>query len=158
MQNINYAELELQLSSLLDGQTSWYSNLSQFSAFLNDHLDDINWVGFYLVNEPGKLKLGPFQGKVACVDIPFGRGVCGTAAETGETQIVADVHAFAGHIACDAQSNSEIVIPLSIDSKIQAVLDIDSPSFDRFSEADGAGLRRLTDCLIKHTDWPASFN
>ena len=157
MHNINYSELESQLTALLDGQTSWYSNLSQFSAFVNDHLDDINWVGFYLVDKPGQLKLGPFQGKVACVDIPFGRGVCGTAADTGEVQLVADVHAFDGHIACDARSNSEVVIPLVKDGVMLGVLDIDSPSFERFSEADATGLQKLTEILIQQTNWPPSF-
>ena len=97
MQNINYSELETQMSALLDGQTSWYTNLSQFSAFINDHMEDINWVGFYLVHTPGHLKLGPFQGRVACVDIPFGRGVCGTAAENCRCRERSKGHA---HCSC----------------------------------------------------------
>ena len=129
MNDINYTELGRQLSALLIDQTSWYTNLSQFSAFVNDHMSDINWVGFYLVHGEDQLKLGPFQGKVACVDIPFGRGVCGTAAATGETQLVADVHAFSGHIACDARSNSEVVVPLFINEGDRIKIDTEKGSY-----------------------------
>ncbi len=154
---MNYPELIRQLEALLEGQHNWWTNLSQFSAFVNDHMDDINWVGFYLLSQPGHLKLGPFQGRVACVDIPFGRGVCGTAAQTGEVQLIADVHQFAGHIACDARSNSEVVIPLVLANEVIGVLDIDSPSFSRFSLADAEGLQKLIDVLLRHTDFPETF-
>ena len=156
-QKINYDELAQQLSGLFDGQRHWLTNLSQFSAFVNDFMEDINWVGFYLVQGEQSLKLGPFQGMVACVDIPFGKGVCGTAAATGETQLIEDVHAFPGHIACDARSNSEVVIPLYDEGRLLGVLDIDSPSLGRFSQADTDGLTQLSNILIQGTDWPESF-
>ncbi len=115
------------------------ANLSNVSAILNMELGDINWVGFYLT-EGDQLVLGPFQGKPACVRINWGKGVCGTAAATNTVQRIKDVHQFEGHIACDAASNSEIVIPFSINGKVAGVLDIDSPNFDRFSETDQEGL------------------
>ena len=155
---MNYQELSRQLSALFEGQTNWVTNLSQFSAFINDHMDRINWVGFYLTAAPEQLKLGPFQGRVACVDIEFGRGVCGTAAATGEIQLVDDVHAFSGHIACDARSNSEIVIPLYDNERLIGVLDIDSPELSRFTEQDATGLKLLCDILLSSTQWPAEFN
>ena len=120
-------------------------------------MSDINWVGFYLVQSPDSLKLGPFQGRVACIDIPFGKGVCGTAAQSGEVLRIADVHQFEGHIACDARSNSEVVIPLYHHNRLLGVLDIDSPDLNRFSEQDVAGLQSLLEVLIEHTHWPQSF-
>ena len=119
---------------------SWYVPLlSNAAALIYDSMEDVNWAGFYLMRG-GQLVLGPFQGKAACIHIPVGRGVCGTAAAQDKTQRVADVHAFAGHIACDSASNSEIVIPLHRQGAVVGVLDIDSPVTDRFSEADQAAL------------------
>ena len=126
------------------------SDLSNASALLWENLEDINWAGFYLVRG-GKLRLGPFQGKVACTSIDFGKGVCGTAAAKDETQLVKDVHCFPGHIACDSASNSEIVVPLHRDGKVWGVLDIDSPSTGRFTEEDREGLEsfaRVIESLI----------
>lgn len=156
-QIINYTELAQQLAGLLADERHWLTNLSQFSAFINEVMEDINWVGFYLVHTEQSLKLGPFQGRVACVDIAFGKGVCGAAAVTGEVQRVDDVLQFAGHIACDARSQSELVIPLYSGEQLLGVLDIDSPSLGRFSDADAEGISGLTQILISGTDWPASF-
>lgn len=127
---------------MISGESNMIANLSNVSAILNMELGDINWVGFYLT-EGDQLVLGPFQGKPACVRIDWGKGVCGTAAATNTVQRIQDVHQFEGHIACDAASNSEIVIPFSIGGKVVGVLDIDSPNFDRFSETDQEGL-----CLV----------
>ena len=125
----------------------WYvSALSNISALLWESLPDLNWAGFYLIRR-GVLTLGPFQGKPACIEIPFGRGVCGTAARQDRTQRVEDVHRFPGHIACDAASASEIVIPLHAGGKVVGVLDIDSPEPGRFSAADQAGLERFARLL-----------
>lgn len=145
----NYALLAKQLDALLDGETNQIANLSNASALLNQFLDDTNWVGFYLMQD-GELVLGPFQGLPACVRIAVGRGVCGTAVEKNETLRIEDVHAFPGHIACDAASNSEIVIPLVKDDEVIGVLDIDSPSKARFTEVDQAGLETFVDHLMKH--------
>ena len=145
----NYALLAKQLDALLDGETNQIANLSNASALLNQFLDDTNWVGFYLM-EDGELVLGPFQGLPACVRIAVGRGVCGTAVARNETQRIEDVHAFPGHIACDAASNSEIVIPLVKDGEVIGVLDIDSPSKGRFTEQDQAGLETFVAHLVKH--------
>ena len=145
----NYALLAKQLDALLDGETNQIANLSNASALLNQFLDDTNWVGFYLM-QGGELVLGPFQGLPACVRIAVGRGVCGTAVEKNETLRIEDVHAFPGHIACDAASNSEIVIPLVKDGEVIGVLDIDSPSKARFTEVDQAGLETFVDHLMKH--------
>lgn len=128
-----------QIAALTDGIPYLIANLANASAVLNEALTDINWVGFYLV-EDGRLVLGPFQGKTACIEIPCGRGVCGTALAKNETQLVYDVHQFPGHIACDSASNSEIVIPLRKNGQVVAVLDIDSPSVGRFDEEDRFGL------------------
>ena len=141
-----YPLLKEQLQSLVMGVPYHVANLANASALLNQALRDINWVGFYLCQD-GKLVLGPFQGKTACIEIPFGRGVCGTAAAKDETQLVYDVHQFPGHIACDSASNSEIVIPLHKDGKVAAVLDIDSPLVGRFTEADKTGLELLVPVL-----------
>ena len=120
--------------------------LANASALLYDTLEDINWAGFYLAKE-NVLWLGPFQGKPACVRIPFGRGVCGTAAATGETQLVPDVHAFKGHIACDCASNAEIVVPLFVNGVLFGVLDIDSPTLGRFTAEDQIGLEAFARAL-----------
>lgn len=131
-----------QIAALTDGVPHLIANLANASAVLSEALSDINWVGFYLVEE-GKLVLGPFQGKSACIEIPSGRGVCGTALAQNKTQLVYDVHQFPGHIACDSASNSEIVIPLRKGGQVVAVLDIDSPSIGRFDEADRDGLEQV---------------
>ena len=131
-----------QLGALTEGVPYLTANLANASAVLNEALTDINWVGFYLVTE-GKLVLGPFQGRTACIEIPMGRGVCGTAWAQDQVQLVPDVHAFPGHIACDSASNSEIVVPLHRDGQVVAVLDIDSPTKGRFTQEDADGLIRV---------------
>ncbi|RBM49735.1 GAF domain-containing protein [Vibrio tarriae] len=137
-----YQRLTKQAVALLEGETNLIANLANLSALLNMELSELNWVGFYLMQE-NELVLGPFQGKPACVRIPVGRGVCGTAVAENKVQRVYDVHQFEGHIACDAASNSEIVIPFSINGKVAGVLDIDSPNIGRFSEIDEQGLTYL---------------
>jgi GAF domain-containing protein len=146
-----YPLLVAQLQALLAGERDFIANAAQFSAFVFQELSDLNWAGFYLVRGE-ELVLGPFQGKVACVRIPFGRGVCGAAAATGQTQRVEDVHAFAGHIACDSASNSELVVPLFKDGRLLGVLDLDSPLLSRFSAADQAGIEQLVAVFIELTD------
>ncbi|PWI34176.1 Free methionine-(R)-sulfoxide reductase [Vibrio albus] len=139
---VQYQTLTRQAIALLESETDLTANLSNLSALLNMELDALNWVGFYLLKND-ELVLGPFQGKPACVRIPVGRGVCGTAVAENRTQRVYDVHQFEGHIACDAESNSEIVIPFSINGNIAGVLDIDSPEVGRFNENDQLGLENL---------------
>ena len=124
-----------QLRALLEGESNTIANLANASALLNQFLNEVNWVGFYLM-EDGELVLGPFQGLPACVRIPLGKGVCGTAAQNQRTERIEDVHAFPGHIACDAASQSEIVVPMVKDGKLLGVLDIDSPIKNRFDEID----------------------
>jgi len=138
----HYHRLTKQAVALIESETDMIANLSNISALLSMELDDLNWAGFYLM-KGDELVLGPFQGKPACVRIPVGRGVCGTAVATNSAQRIYDVHEFEGHIACDAASNSEIVIPFSIDGKVAGVLDIDSPNVGRFSEIDEEGLTFL---------------
>lgn len=146
-----YALLKAQLESLLADERDFIANASQFSAFLFNQLEDLNWAGFYL-NRNEELVLGPFQGQIACVRIPFGRGVCGTAAATRLTQRVEDVHAFAGHIACDSASNSELVVPLIKDGRLIGVLDLDSPSIGRFTEQDQQGIEALAAIFLRLND------
>lgn len=169
----DYGLLAKQIVSLAEVDAHWLPVLSNAAALLWDALDDINWAGFYLVDhatvlggdadsdagvEPGaapsthdlrtpELRLGPFQGKVACVRIPFGRGVCGTAAATKTSQLVEDVHQFPGHIACDSASNSEVVVPIFKGKQIVGVLDIDSPSVARFTQEDLTGLEQVVKAL-----------
>ncbi|MDQ0351270.1 GAF domain-containing protein [Alkalibacillus filiformis] len=145
----NYEQLIKQLNALLEGEDSTVANLANASALLNQFLNDVNWVGFYTM-ENGELVLGPFQGLPACVKIPNGRGVCGTATAERETQIVPDVHEFPGHIACDAQSQSEIVVPIIKDDEIFGVLDIDAPIKNRFDEVDRKYLEKFVETLKKH--------
>ena len=145
-QQVNYDLLCQQLSSLLDGIPYEVANLANASALLWETLEGINWAGFYKMTD-GKLVLGPFQGKTACIVIPVGRGVCGTAVAEDATQLVPDVHQFPGHIACDCASNSEIVVPIRVNGQIWGVLDIDSPHFDRFSDEDKAGLEQFVSVL-----------
>ncbi|AUD60622.1 GAF domain-containing protein [Shewanella baltica] len=137
-----YESLNRQALALLEGEDDLVAAMANFSALLNDNLTELNWVGFYVMRGE-QLVLGPFQGKVACTRIPLGKGVCGTAAFTNQTQRVADVHQFDGHIACDSASNSEIVVPVRAQGNVVAVLDIDSPIFDRFDEEDQKGLELL---------------
>ena len=145
----DYKLLEKQLGSLIE-DTEWsISMLANTSALIWDALEDINWAGFYIMRN-GRLELGPFQGKVACVSIDIGKGVCGTAVMEDKTQLVPDVHKFPGHIACDSASNSEIVIPVHSGGIIYGVLDIDSPFKDRFTEDDRKGLETLVKVIEAH--------
>lgn len=144
-----YETVIKQLDALLSGETNGTANLANAAALLNHFLEHINWVGFY-VTEGTELVLGPFQGLPACVRIPFGRGVCGVAAETKKVQLVADVHQFPGHIACDSASNSEIVIPMIQHKKVIGVLDIDSPEKNRFDAVDQHYLEKFVETLLKH--------
>ncbi|WP_286978738.1 GAF domain-containing protein [Pseudomonas sp.] len=146
-----YALQVAQLQALLAGERDFIANAAQFSAFLFQEVADLNWAGFYLARGE-ELVLGPFQGKVACVRIPFGRGVCGAAAATRLTQRVVDVHAFAGHIACDSASNSELVVPVTKDGRLIGVLDLDSPNVGRFSEADQRGIEQMVEVFVQATD------
>ena len=146
-----YNLLAAQVQALFADERDFIANAAQFSAFLYHQVDDLNWAGFYL-NRNEELVLGPFQGQVACVRIPFSKGVCGAAAATGQTQRVEDVHAFPGHIACDCASNSELVIPLVKAGRLIGVLDLDSPKLARFSEADQVGLERLAALFLELTD------
>ncbi|MEY9978103.1 GAF domain-containing protein [Lysinibacillus sp. RC79] len=144
-----YDTLAKQLDALLTGESDRIANLSNASALLNQFLPNINWVGFYVLQEE-ELVLGPFQGLPACVRIPIGRGVCGTAVGKEETIVVKDVHDFPGHIACDAASQSEIVIPLIKEGQVIGVLDIDSPIVNRFSKEDQEGLELFVKTLVPH--------
>lgn len=137
-----YRELVKSADALTRGETDGVANMSNIAALLWEFLPDVNWTGFYRVVD-GELVLGPFQGKAACIRIPFGRGVCGAAAQTGETQLVEDVHAFPGHIACDAISASELVVPVIRDGHVIAVVDLDSPSRGRFDDDDALGIESL---------------
>jgi GAF domain-containing protein len=138
----DYSLLLSQAHALTEGVKHTISNLANLSALLYDTLEDINWAGFYIL-EGSTLVLGPFQGRPACVEIPLGRGVCGTAAREDRTVVVPDVHTFPGHIACDSASRSEIVIPLRVSGRVWGVLDIDSPSPDRFDQSDREGLEKF---------------
>ncbi len=144
----DYNLLNSQLLSLVQGIPHFTANLANASALLYDSLTELNWAGFYLM-ENGLLVLGPFQGKTACIEIPVGKGVCGTAVAENMTKRIANVHEFPGHIACDGASNSEIVIPIHKDGAVVGVLDIDSPVFERFSEADQNGLEEFVKILEK---------
>jgi len=146
-----YRELHSQLTALLAGERDALANFANMSALLYEALPDVNWAGFYFLRGP-ELVLGPFQGKVACVRIALGSGVCGTAAARRETVIVPDVHAFPGHIACDAASRSEIVVPLIHHGRLLGVLDIDSPRSARFDQEDSAGLTPLVEVLLRSSD------
>jgi L-methionine (R)-S-oxide reductase len=145
----NYELLIKQLKALLEGEEDQIANLSNASSLVNQFLTDINWVGFYLTKGE-QLVLGPFQGLPACVRIPYGRGVCGTAAANNETLRVADVHQFPGHIACDAASNSEIVVPIVKNGEVIGVLDIDSPNKNRFDEIDEKYLKLFVETLVAY--------
>lgn len=142
----NYNLLGKQLASLIEDETNLIAILSNTSALLNDNLDQINWVGFYLI-ENNELILGPFQGHPACIHISIGKGVCGTAVANNQTQLVDDVNTFPGHIACDANSKSEIVVPIHVNNEIIGVLDVDAPITQRFSKDDQQGLEEIVSIL-----------
>ncbi len=142
-----YDTLSLQAQALIGDEHNYIANMANLSALLFTSLEDINWAGFYLLDGKDELVLGPFQGNPACIRIPLGKGVCGTAAAELTTQLVEDVHSFDGHIACDAASNSEIVIPVMRNGELFAVLDIDSPSLARFDDEDKIGLEALVKCF-----------
>lgn len=143
-----YAEIAAQVQALTEGERDLIANLANTASLLYHSLPDLNWAGFYLLKD-GELVVGPFQGKTACVRIAMGKGVCGTAAARRAPVIVANVHEFDGHIACDAASNSEIVMPLVRGNELIGVLDIDSPKFARFDEQDQAGLEKVVAALLK---------
>ena len=148
-----YDQLAQQLKALITGEVDIVANTANMAALIYDALPDINWAGFYFLRG-GELVLGPFQGKPACVRIPSGQGVCGTAAARGATIVVPDVEAFPGHIACDAASRSELVVPLVADGEVVGVLDLDSPLLARFDTSDCEGCERLVAILLAHhPDW-----
>ncbi|MDK9865578.1 MULTISPECIES: GAF domain-containing protein [Staphylococcus] len=142
----NYDLLQKQVASLIEDESNLIAILSNVSALLNDSLDQINWVGFYLI-ENNELILGPFQGHPACVHIAIGKGVCGTAVETNKSQLVEDVNAFPGHIACDANSKSEVVVPIHKGNQVIGVLDIDAPIINRFSNTDKLALEEIVSII-----------
>ena len=146
-----YRALTRELAALLEGERDLIANAANCAALLYHSLDDVNWVGFYFMRD-GELVVGPFQGKPACVRIALGKGVCGTAALERATQLVTDVHAFAGHIACDPASRSEIVVPLIWRGELLGVLDIDSPRKGRFTETDRAGIEALAREFLARLD------
>jgi L-methionine (R)-S-oxide reductase len=143
-----YKDLALAMKGLIGDETDAVANMANAAGLIWESLPDLNWVGFYR-NVGGELVLGPFQGRPACIRIPFGTGVCGVAAETRQVQRVEDVHAFPGHIACDSASNSEIVLPLIRDGELLGVLDLDSPKQKRFDDEDEAGLRKVAEILSR---------
>lgn len=150
--NVMYNELFDYADMLMDGERDCIANMANISALLNQALKDINWVGFYIVKN-SQLVLGPFQGKAACIRIEKGRGVCGTAYGSASTQLVTDVHTFPGHIACDSDTNSEIVVPILFNNEVTAVLDIDSPLNGRFDEIDKINLEKLCSMIAVACDW-----
>jgi L-methionine (R)-S-oxide reductase len=152
-----YRELNQQLAGLLSGERNALANAANTAALLFELLPDLNWAGFYFLQD-GELVLGPFQGKVACVRIALGQGVCGAAAARREVLIVKDVHEFPGHIACDSASNSEIVLPLLSGGRLWGVLDLDSPNLGRFDQEDAVGLSGVVDTLLSASDLGAFFN
>ncbi len=143
-----YRELAAQLSSLLEGESDPVANGANTAALLFQMMPDLNWAGFYFLRDGKELLLGPFQGLPACVRIPVGRGVCGAAVEQRRSILVEDVHAFAGHIACDAASRSELVVPLIRNGRILGVLDLDSPAVGRFDAEDQAGIERIASIYV----------
>ncbi|MEX1376971.1 MAG: GAF domain-containing protein [Eubacteriales bacterium] len=150
--NKMYEEILEYAQMLMQDEKDYIANLANISALLNQVIDNINWVGFYIA-KGSQLVLGPFQGKAACIRIDKGRGVCGSAFESKQTQLVADVHSFPGHIACDSQSRSEIVIPIIHNNQVAAVLDIDSPILERFDDVDKEHLEKLCDIVSKGCEW-----
>jgi GAF domain-containing protein len=143
----DYEQLATTLDALLHGEHDPVACFATAASLVFDELDDLNWAGFYLLRE-GELVVGPYQGRPACIRIAMGRGVCGTAAQRRETVVVADVHEFDGHIACDARSRSEVVVPVIVGEELVGVLDLDSPSLGRFDEVDARGLERFVEHLV----------
>ena len=152
METVPYPMMDAQLASLIESCPLPLPAMANCAALLWENLHDINWAGFYLL-KGDRLILGPFQGKIACTSIPIGRGVCGTAAATRQVQLVPNVHAFPGHIACDSASNAEIVLPLLADGTLYGVMDIDSPLLSRFTAADARGLTALCATLMRNACW-----
>lgn len=152
-----YRLLAEQIDGILMNERDWLANLANFSALIAGALPDLNWAGFYLYRS-GLLVVGPFQGTPACTRIELGKGVCGAAAERCNTVIVPDVRQFPGHIACDAASRSEIVVPLLLGDRLLGVLDLDAPLLARFDEADAIGLETVVELLVGGTDWPDSLD
>lgn len=148
-----YKILLIRLEGMLSSESDSIANLANSSALLFQNLNDINWAGYYIIKN-NELVLGPFQGRTACTRIKMGNGVCGTAAKEQKIQVVKNVHEFEGHIACDSATNSEIVIPVIINGMVKALLDIDSPSFERFDEIDAEYLKLFVDKLNIYIDWP----
>lgn len=148
---LNYRDLTQDLMLLLENESDWLANFSNFTSLVYHSLPDINWCGFYLLKQ-NELVLGPFQGKPACIRISMNKGVCGTSAYLQKSVIVDNVHTFPGHIACDAESKSEIVIPLLLNNKLFGVLDIDSPIYNRFTDTDAEGLNKLCTVLMSNSD------
>lgn len=143
-----YELINAQVQALISGESDMIANMANIAAVLFNNLEQVNWAGFYLYKQE-QLVLGPFQGQPACIRIPMGKGVCGTAAFRRETMVVADVHEFSGHIACDAASNSEVVVPIVVDNQLIGVLDIDSPITERFDDDDRLGLEMLVNTFEK---------
>lgn len=154
--NAFYQGLSQQLAGLIEDEQDFIANCANCSALLMAEIEQVNWVGFYLARD-GELVLGPFQGRPACTRIPFGEGVCGTAAQLADCIIVPDVHEFPGHIACDAASRSELVIPLVWQDEVLGVLDLDSPEYDRFGEEDRDGLQAIVELLLGGSDLWSAF-
>ncbi|ORZ18024.1 GAF domain-like protein [Absidia repens] len=158
-----YKDLAEQINAITEDQSYWVTNLSNASAVIFHELNSlehfrrkpINWAGFYITNPKNsqQLILGPFQGKVACTEIPFGKGVCGSAASTMQTQLVRDVHEFPGHIACDSASNSEVVVPLVVDGRLVGVLDIDCQEKEGFDDSDRIGLEAVAKIIVDNCTW-----
>ena len=152
-----YDELARQLAALIDGERDLVANCANMAALIYHGLSELNWAGFYFARQ-GELVLGPFQGKPACIRIAWGEGVCGAAAARGSAIVVPDVHEFPGHIACDPESRSELVVPLVDDGRVLGVLDLDSPVAGRFDEDDRAGCERLVKIFLGHQlRWPEAF-
>jgi GAF domain-containing protein len=150
-----YADLRRDAVALLDSETDWLANLANLAALVFERVEGLNWAGFYLLRGD-ELVLGPFQGRPACVRIAVGKGVCGTAVATGASQRVADVHAFPGHIACDPRSRSELVVPITVNGAVVAVLDLDSDRLERFGAADQTGIEALVAAFTPLVDWAAA--
>lgn len=147
----DYTLFNAQAAALMDGEPNFLANCANLSALLFMELENVNWAGVYLMTD-GELVVGPFQGQPACTRIALGKGVCGTAAQTRQTQVIENVHEFDGHIACDGASNSEIVVPIVREGELLGVLDIDSPEYGRFSQHDAEGLQKLVDQLVAASD------
>ncbi|MBE5778915.1 MAG: GAF domain-containing protein [Clostridiales bacterium] len=147
-----YTQMKQELAALMENVPEPLPNMANLSALIYQHMDRLNWAGFY-INTGSELLLGPFQGKPACIRIPYERGVCGAAAKENRTQLVPDVHLFPGHIACDGASNSELVVPVRAGGRIVAVLDLDSPEKERFDQGDAEGMEEVARILGENCDW-----